>query len=538
MHKTIAYFSAEYSVADSLPIYAGGLGILAGDIVQEAGAEGRDFHAVGLVYHEAFTAGEADTRPMVERLRSEGFEVVAEEDGRPIIISQIIDGHEVAIQAWRKSYGTSSLILLDTRLPTNSPEDWKITNHLYDGTLGMMFRQQLTLAFGGPAFLRKLGITPDFYHLNEGHMAFVGLAVAIEYQSHHPRMHLAGALEAVKPQLVASKHTILPGAGLTLDEAVLKERLGSVLSKAEGSVEDLMRLGGKEDGFFSTTKFLLAIAGHHSGVSEIHVQSEAAAHPGSPLIAVTNGVYQPRWLAATWPREPLKLDDEALYVIHRGNRHRLLEYVHTETGKQLDMHRLTVVWARRMTAYKRPDLLVNNLARLTALAQHAELPIQFVVAGKANPADATGIELMNHIIMTSQRPELAASFAYLPHFNPMTARLLVQGADLWLNTPVRGQEACGTSGMKASLNGALQFSTSDGWIDEVDIKPIGWELPVDKAEQALYDILEHDIAPVFYDRQNGIPVNWVKMMRTNIELIEQRFCASRMLGDYYDKLYQ
>ncbi len=538
MHKTIAYFSAEYSVADSLPIYAGGLGILAGDIVQEAGAEGRDFHAVGLVYHEAFTAGESDTRPIVERLRAEGFEVAAEDDGRPIILNVAIGGARVAIQAWRKSYGTSSLILLDTRLPTNSPEDWRITNHLYDGTMGMMFTQQLLLAFGGVAFLHKLDITPEVYHLNEGHMAFVGLALALDYQRHHPRMHLVGALEAVKPKLAASKHTILPGAGLTLEREVLKEHLGTMLAKAHGSVDDLMALGGKDDGYFSTTKFLIGIAGRHSGVSEIHVQAEAAAHPGSPLIAVTNGVFQPRWRATTWPREPLKLDDEAYYLIHRGNRHRLLEYVHNQTGKQMEMRRLTVVWARRMTAYKRPDLLVNNLERLTALARHAERPIQFVIAGKANPADATGIELMNHIIMTSQRPELTASFAYLPHFNPMTARLLVQGADLWLNTPVRGQEACGTSGMKASLNGALQFSTSDGWIDEADIKPIGWELPTENAETAIYDILENDIAPLFYDRHNGLPLNWIKMMRTNMDLVERQFCASRMLGDYYEKLYQ
>lgn len=537
--KTIAYFSAEYSVADNLPIYAGGLGILAGDTVQEAGAEERDFYALGLVYHETFTPGDTDTEPMIGRLSGNGFRIVSGADGQPLTVTVPIEDEVVEIRAWLKDFGTAKLILLDTRVESNSERAQQITNHLYDGAPGMMLRQQAVLAFGGVALLEELKVKPDRYHLNEGHMALVGLAVAQQHQRTHPDLTLTKALTAVKPKLVATKHTILTGAGLTLDRAMLESALGRLLKQANGSIDDIIALGAKEDGYFSTTKFLINIAGHHSGVSKIHVKAEAKAHPGSPLMAVTNGVYAPRWRAASLDGNPLEFDDRNLWEMHVINRRQLLEYVRSETGKELDPETLTVVWARRMTAYKRPDLLVSNPERLMALVQNSERPVQFVVAGRANPVDAAGTELMNRVIEASKQAGLANSLAYLPHFNPRTARLLVQGADLWLNTPIRGMEACGTSGMKASLNGALQFSTSDGWVDEIDTDGIGWVLPEENTGEALYDILEQKIAPLYYDRgADGLPDGWITKMRANIQIIEQQFTATRMLHEYYEKLYK
>jgi starch phosphorylase len=538
MNKTIAYFSAEYSVADSLPIYAGGLGILAGDTVQEAGAEGKSFYALGLVYHEAFTAGEADTRPMTERLRAEGFQLLRGEDGKLVTARVRLGDETVAVQAWRKQFGSANLLLLDTRVHQNSEATWHITDRLYDSAPGVMLRQQLVLGFGGIALLEALNVTVSTYHLNEGHMAFAGLAAAVQYQKEHPKETLVESLAAMKPHFAATKHTILPGAGLTLSRDDLQTVLGPVLRQAHGSVEDLFALGGKPDGYFSTTRFLLGLASHHSGVSAIHVAAEAAAHPGSPLITTTNGVFAPRWRAHNLGEKPLALADETLWQKHVDSRRALLEYVKQETGKTLNPDALTVVWARRMTAYKRPELLVSHLDRLAALAHQEGRPMQFVVAGKANPADATGIELMERVIAASKQPDLANSLAYLPHYNPMTARLLVQGADLWLNTPIRGMEACGTSGMKASLNGALQFSTSDGWIDEIDATQIGWVLPVEQSDSALYVTLGHDIASLFYEQEDGLPKAWIAKMRANIELIEKQFTSTRMLKDYYEKLYQ
>jgi alpha-glucan phosphorylase-like protein len=536
--KTVAYFSAEYSVADNLPIYAGGLGILAGDTVQEAGLQNRSFYALGLIYHEAFTTGDPDTTPMTSRLGTDGFSIMTDADHQPLTVMIPLDDELVKVRAWRKSYGTAQLILLDTHVEGNSDAAQALTDHLYDGTIGIMLRQQVLLGFGGVAMLEALGVTPDTYHLNEGHMAFAGLAAAVAYQRAHPATSLEAAFDAVKPQLVATKHTILPGAGLTLDRSALEAALKSLLVEVDPSLDYIMKHGAKKDGYFSTTKFLIAMAGHHSGVSAIHVKAEAKTHAGSPLVPVTNGVFVPRWRAASLDGNPLAFDDRYLWEMHEFNRHTLLDYVRTQTGKTLDRDHLTVVWARRMTAYKRPELLVNDLTRLIDLAHHAQRPVQFVVAGKANPADSVGFELMRRVIATSQHAQLADTFAYLPNYNPMTARLLVQGADLWLNTPIRGQEACGTSGMKASLNGALQFSTSDGWIDEVEIAPIGWKLPVEQTETALYDLLEHEVAPLFYGRRDNLPTGWIKKMRANIRLIEDQFTTTRMLEDYYDKLYQ
>lgn len=523
--KTVAYFSAEYSVADDLPIYAGGLGILAGDIVMQAGDMALDFHAVGLVYHRAFTGHDQDNRPMVERLRAEGFAVL------PQTVEVPVGERKVTVQAWHKAFGTSHLYLLDSDVSANSATDRQLTDQLYPADLEQKLQQQIVLGFGGVSLLKALSVEPEVYHLNEGHMAFAGLAVAVNRQAADGGK-LAEALLAVKPQLVATKHTILHGAGITLDRTLLEKYLGPVLGASGGSVDDLMHLGGKPDGYLSTTKLVLAESGRHSGVAKIHVRAEAEEHAGSDLIAVTNGVYLPRWRAASWPAVAAQLPDADLFRIHQENKARLLDHA-SEFGSRLHPDHLTVVWARRMTAYKRPEMLVTDLERLAALALHAERPVQFIVSGQANPADETGVNLMNRVIAAAADAKLDGRFAYLPYYNPASARLLVQGADLWLNTPIRGQEACGTSGMKASLNGALQFSTSDGWFDEVDQAPIGWVLPEDAVAGDLYDILEQQIAPQFYGDKAG----WAAKMRNNIALVEQQFSAERMLKDYFAKLY-
>ena len=190
-----------------------------------------------------------------------------------------------------------------------------------------------------------------------------------------------------------------------------------------------------------------------------------------------------------------------------------------------------------MTAYKRPELLVSDLEALKKLINNAEQPLQLIVSGQANPADFRGVELMNRVIEASNATGIGHVFAYLPSYNPASAKLLVQGADLWLNTPIRGLEACGTSGMKASLNGALQFSTSDGWVDEVDTDLIGWDLPEEHSSVSLYKILGENILPLYYHRENGLPVEWIAKMRNNITLIEKQFTSKRMIADYYSKLY-
>lgn len=534
----IAYFSAEYSIADDLPIYAGGLGILAGDAVMEAGEMRLPFYAIGLVYHQAFTGGDPNPIPLTVRLKQNGFALVPDASGQPMLVSAPVGERVVRAQVWRKPYDQAQLLLLDTNLEVNSEADRGITNQLYDADQNVKLAQQLVLGFGGIDLLHNIGVNPSRYHLNEGHMAFAGVALAVEYQHEHTDLNLAQAIEAVRPLIVATKHTILPGAGITLSREQLEQSLGPVLNGANGNVDDLMKFGGKDDGYFSTTKLMVGLAGKSSGVSAIHVKSEAEAHPDSPLIAITNGVRVKRWRADTWAKPPLELSVNELWHLHNHNRQRLLVHVAAETGAELDPDIITVVWARRMTAYKRPDMLVIDLERLAQLASNAGQPVQFIVSGAANPADTVGVDLMNRVIAAAGDPRLHGRFAYLPHYNPASAALLVQGADVWLNTPIRGQEACGTSGMKASLNGALQLSTSDGWVDEIDMSTIGWVLPEDATAVTLYDIIEQQVAPLFYQRNaETLPEAWIAKMRANITLIEQQFTTKRMLQDYVTKLY-
>jgi len=535
---TVAYFSAEYAIADDMPIYAGGLGVLAADMVMEAAEQNRAFNAVGLVYHLAFTGDDPDQRPMTERLHVNGFEIAKDENGKVLQAKVRIAKRTVAMEAWVRTWGRTKLILLDTNLSQNAPEDRAICDRLYAADPSLQLAQEICLGFGGMAMLKLLGVEPDVYHLNEGHTAPADLAVVVQQMKSNPGMSFREAVAAVRGRLVGTKHTILPGAGILLDWRSVAHQIEPLLKSGGVSIDDLKEIATVSNGDYSGTKLMIALTHIANGVSEIHVAAELHDHPESKLITITNGVYRGRWMAEDWTLTPLELNDRDFWKRHEENRHHLFDLIRSQTGYDLDPEILTVVWARRMASYKRPELLVHDLKRLAQLV-HSDLhPVQFVVAGRANPADTVGVELMKRVMSAAKHADLAGRFAYLPYYNPVSARKLVQGADLWLNTPIRGYEACGTSGMKASLNGALQFSTSDGWIDEVDMKPIGWLLPDSNPASAIYQDLEHEIAPMFYRRdENLLPHEWIKMMRANMKLVLDRFTAKRMLEDYYTKLY-
>jgi len=533
----VAYFSAEYAIADDLPIYAGGLGILAADIVLESGSKNQEFYALGLVYHEAFTGDDPDQRQMTERLTANGFEPATDEKGERIVVRVLVEKRTVALQGWVKKWGQTRLILLDARLDENDELDRAVSDHLYAKDMTLELAQEICLGFGGVAMLEAMGVTPDVYHLNEGHTALAGLALVLKHLKAHPELNFEQAVAAASGKIVGTKHTVLSGAGLILDWHAVSQKLEPTLTAHRATLDDLKGVSSRAIGDYSDTKLLLTLAHRASGVSQMHVLKEKELHASSKLIPITNGIYRWRWSSSSWDGEPLKYDDAKFWAIHCENRHRLLEHVHQQTGDELNPDSLTVVWARRMASYKRPELLVSDLEQLGKLISDADRPVQFIVAGKPNPTDSEGIELMNRVIEAARLPNLSKSFAYLPHYHPVDAKFLVRGADLWLNTPIPGYEACGTSGMKASLNGSLQFSSSDGWINEVKLKPIGWELPYENSADALYRMLGQDIAPLFYRRTYGVPHDWIVMMRANMKLITDHFTVERMLGDYYEKLY-
>lgn len=531
----VAFFSAEYAIENNLLIYAGGLGVLSGDMVLEAGNEGVPMVAFGTMYAYGFdTAGDRNGRLDPT---SAGFELLKNSHGETLTAQVVCNDRVVIVQGWQKHYGSSRLILLDTDNPNNNSEDAAITAQLYSTNYITKLCQEWVVGLAAVQFMRHLKIAPSVYHVNEGHTAFVIVGLLLDHISEHPRATLEQAREAVKEKVVATKHTILSGAGLFIDRLVFRSIAGAALQSI--NFDELFSLGTTRDRpeHFSTTKFILSHARKANGVSEIHVAKEKAEHPASRLIAVTNGVYRNRWMAQNL-QEHSEPSDEDLWKIHSQNRGNLTATINDSIGSQLDPNALTVVWARRITVYKRPALLFNNLSRLETIVMDDDRPVQFILAGKANSEDSEAKLILEEILKYCRMPKLRGRVVYLPGYSVPTTRQLVAGADLWLNTPIRGQEACGTSGMKASMNGALQLSTRDGWIDEVHDDCLGWKLPEKDIETELYDTLEHKIVPLFYDRdESNLPKKWVKSMQESMKLIDERFTAKRMLGDYMTKMY-
>ncbi|MFI5240174.1 MAG: alpha-glucan family phosphorylase [Candidatus Saccharimonadia bacterium] len=532
----IAFFSAEYAIENSLPIYAGGLGVLSGDMVLEAGSEGIAEVAFGTMYAYGFdTVG--DTSKRLDPLAA-GFELIKGTDGDTMVAQIICNDRVVLVQAWQKYYGSARLILLDTDNPWNTHEDRQLTDHLYNPNFVTQMCCEWVYGLGAVEFMKQLGITPSVYHVNEGHTSFVVLGLILDYLKTHPKSTLKQAQSEIRKKLVASKHTILAGAGLFIDRLVFKSIAGSALNEAD--FEAIFSLGRtlSHPEHFSTTKFIMDHARNVNGVSELHVAKEKAEHPSSRLIAITNGVYRGRWLAQNLQNSGTEMSDASLWKHHNNNRASLVSMINDTVGSQLDPRALTIIWARRIAVYKRPALLFHNISRLEELVNNDTNPVQFIIAGKANSGDDEAKRILSEILKFCKLPKLSGKVVYLPGYSVPTTKQLAAGADLWLNTPIRGQEACGTSGMKASLNGALQLSTSDGWIDEVTETFIGWKLPEENLEKVLYDTIEGGVAPLFYDRnQQDMPTQWVKQMRQTMALINERFSAKRMLNDYINKLY-
>lgn len=522
---TIAYYAAEYATGDNLPMYAGGLGVLAADYVMEAGAQGWPAVAFGAAYRG--------------RLGTAGFKRL-EHNGRQFKTVVDFGEWQVTCEAWMREFGSARLVLIDTDREENSVLSRWLMANLYDPDVTTRLLQEFVVAEASLAVLDVLGVEPDRYHLNEGHMAFVPLALAARHQAGKGRMPLKEALAAVRPLVVGTKHTILPGAGDFAEAELVDKLFGGYLAHHGWSAGELLAEGHKvsDPKMFSTTAFMIGSAVRSSAVSRLHAEAEHKEHPQSRLIPITNGVHRPRWQQENLGGPVAGLSDDELWRRHDTNRRGLVKFINDEFGSALDPQRLTVVWARRFAPYKRPMLIFSDVPRLQRLLT-SEPGLQLIVSGNANPADEEGMGIFEQIVELAQDKAFAGRLLYLPHYSTERSQRLVAGADVWLNTPVRGMEACGTSGMKAGLNGALQLSTRDGWVDEVDLEAIGWEVPTEQSAEALYKLLETAVVPMFYQRNAaGVPEEWVGRVRTVMTLTEERFTSARMLEDYRTKLYQ
>ncbi len=533
----VAYFSPEYAF-DDMPVFAGGLGVLATDYLREASLQDFPCVSVGLFYHYGFTPTDTSQLERID-IAAAGWSIV-QQDEEPLILSVKLSGEEVYYQIWSKQSGSVTMYLLDCDISENTEENRGLTAFLYDKDFRVKFKQNILLGIGGVQLLEALDISPRVFHLNEGHTAFAAIARLATHKHKKPHATFEELCEAVVAETVASKHTVLSGAGLYISHDIFEEILGEYLKEVQLPQEKVFALAQdplrKDE--FTTTRLMLSMANITNAVSRSHQQNERKMHPDSEfdLQYITNGINLQRWQA----REVAEAsNNEEVWQAHQQLKGRLIEFVNTRSDSRLNPDVLTLVWARRITGYKRPLELFNDLECLERIITHQDRPVQIIIAGKPNVEDEVGLEMAREIGEHVLNPRFGGNIAYLSSYDLESAYRLVHGADVWLNTPEKGYEASGTSGMKAGSNGVLQCSVSDGWVDEIDASGHGWVLPDINTADTLYGYLEHEIAPLYYERnEENIPIAWVKRMKLIQKIVENQFNTERMLTEYKQYLYR
>lgn len=601
----IAYFSMEFGIHESLPIFAGGLGVLAGDHLKAASVNDIPLIGLGLMYRYGYfrqylnqDGWQQEDYPQTNLFHLP-MEKVKGNDGQDLIISIPAPNHPIRFQTWKLQVGRVTLLLMDTYISDNTDEIKEITNRLYAAEHNTRLTQEIVLGIGGMKLLDAMGINPSVVHLNEGHCAFVNLE-RISQVMQKEQVDLKTAMEIVPRTTVFTTHTPVP-AGHDKFSPELLAPYFKVYSELFGlPVEQIIRWGQEKDEQqhepFCMSLFALRMAQHCNGVSELHGQVArhmwthiwpSRADEEVPIGHVTNGIHVssvlspelvmlferhlgPQWYLASQLKENMaRVDDifeEDLWRAHELSRSRLIRSVREHMSRQygrrnasrrvmravesvLDQDALTIGFSRRYATYKRGNLIFRDPERLNAIVNNKDHPVQFVFAGKAHPKDHEGKEVIRQLIHYAEQERFRHKIVFLEDYDMHTARLMVQGCDIWLNNPRRPMEACGTSGMKAAVNGVLNLSILDGWWCEGFTDDRGWRIGngeeyhdpdyQDAVEsQALYNVLENDVVPCYYDRKpGGIPNQWVYKMRESIKMAMADFCNLRMVREYTERFY-
>lgn len=593
----IAYLCAEFGIHESLRIYSGGLGILAGDHLKSASDLNLPFLAIGLFYrmgyvHQKVTAdGDQLAADRTNDPRSLPVEPVLDRDGRSLKLKLGMPGRELHLAAWRVRVGRISLYLLDANLPENRPEDRDITRNLYGGDPEMRIRQEIVLGRGGSRLLRELGIQPSAYHINEGHAAFLMLE-RVSYLVRQRGLTFEEAREFVRATTAFTTHTPVPAGHDRFSEDLMRRYFSDVETWLGVPWERFYGLGhtDSDQADFNMTYLAMNFSSYRNGVSRLHgVASRKLLHsfwPGLlesevPIGSITNGVHLASWADADLGRalgaehravrpadfaKAEKLDAAKLWEIHTAAKKRLARRVRANLEKSflerddspflldrmlegVDEDALTIGFARRFAPYKRAHLLFQDLDKLKALLDGADRPVRILIAGKAHPNDQAGKDILREIFGKA-REDLVGRVFFLEDYDIDLARDLVQGADIWLNTPTRMLEASGTSGMKAAANGCLNLSIGDGWWPEAFDGSNGWLISGERvyADQelqnqldatTLYRLLEEEIVPSFYERDAaGVPERWIRLMRGSLATVPAQFNTDRMVGEYASNAYR
>jgi len=530
-------------VTEALPQYSGGLGVLAGDHLKGAADMGLPLVGVGLFYDHGY---------FHQRLDDSGWqnEDFPWQDPASVPVERVdarvqldLAGQHCEAEVWRHDVGAVPLYFLHVD---------GVTDRLYGGDVEHRLRQEIVLGVGGVRMLAALGIDVGVFHSNEGHAGFLMLE-RIRRCVVDDGCSFDDAIERVRPGGIFTTHTPVP-AGIDRFPRELMERyFGGWAAECGIDVDRLMSLGHfpgePPDAPFNMAVLGLRLAGRANAVSKLHaeVSREMFAALDRPIDAITNGVHVPTWAPAR-PSPDLGNDD--LWAARNAARGRLVETVRRRAGVELDPNVLTIGFARRFAAYKRATLLLSQPERLEKLLLSDENPVQFVFAGKAHPADQQGKELIQKVVQFARRPEVRHRMAFVEDYDIAVGGALSAGSDVWLNTPRRPHEACGTSGMKAVLNGGIHCSVLDGWWDEMYDGDNGWAIPSFEAEadeghrdhleaDALFDLLEGELVPMFYARaDDGLPHPWLEKMRTSLRSLGPQVTAERMLGEYVERLYE
>lgn len=599
----VAYFSAEFAVAEWLRIYAGGLGVLAGDHLKSASDLGVPLVGVGLFYSEGYFTQRLDAAGAQLAVYDEAdpgslpLTLERRPDGAPLVIDFPFSNYRLHARVWRVDVGRVPLVLLDTNVPANHAEDRRITDRLYGGDSEHRLKQEIVLGIGGMRALARLGLAPTVLHLNEGHAAFAAVERVRQAIGDRHGVFRAAA-ERLRDAVVFTTHTPVSAGHDEFDPSLLERYLGGYVWDMREPWDRFLALGRRDPSAsserFNMTLLALRLSGRRNAVSQLHgkvsrqmwrsvwpEQPEEAV----PIAHVTNGVHLPTWVGAPmaalyeetvgakWASE---FDDlrghraahvslDRLWSVRHTQRESLVAGARRGLAVQLaargepnewaadalDADALTLVFARRFATYKRATLLLRDAERFARLLRGA--PVQFIFAGKAHPRDKPGQELLRQIHAFASDPEVRRRFVFLENYDLDIAKLLVQGADVWLNVPRRPREASGTSGMKAAANGALNVSILDGWWAEAWTDhnrlphPIGWAIPESRGTdaqqddadgEAVYRILESEVVPLFHDRDaNGIPVGWCERIRASIRQVVPFFNTDRMVREYVDGFY-
>jgi phosphorylase/glycogen(starch) synthase len=602
---TVAYFSMEYGLHTSIKTYSGGLGVLAGDYLKQASDSNKNMIAFGLLYRYGYfkqqinTAGEQIAINKAQKFTQMPLTPVRDKDDKWLYINLVFPGRLVTAKIWKLMVGRIPLYLMDTDIEQNSEEDRALTHHLYGGDKEHRLKQELLLGFGGIRVIKKLGLNPKIYHSNEGHSAFIGVERTRDLIENH-RLDFDEAVEVVRSSNLFTTHTPVPAGHDTFKEDLVRVYLGHYPNYLGIDWQRFIGLGkinpmdkGEE---FSMSILATNLSQKINGVSKIHGDVSRDMfknmYPGyfKPEINighVTNGVHYPTWTDEVWKdtyktlfgddfesqqyntelwEKIYDLPDSKIWENRKAVKRKLIAGVNEQIdkgasyyqtnpklllrlGKNLTEDTLVIGFARRFATYKRATLIFNNLDRLADIVNQEGKKVVFLFAGKAHPRDVMGQNLIKHIIEVSRQPRFEGKIVFLENYDMALGKLLTNGVDIWLNTPTRPLEASGTSGQKAILNGALNFSVLDGWWAEGYTENAGWAIEQKRRFQdqhaqnqldagKIYEQLENEIIPSFFNLgTSGLPTQWIGYIKNNIAKICPHFTMQRMLDDYYSQFY-